>query len=104
MKYERLPQFQRDWLALPQRERELVKRWLREILGPAVEQFQADPEGYAWPKKLRFESINGAPGVFAVTWSFAGPDGRATFHFRREGGEPILVWRRIGHHEICDQP
>ncbi|MDR2567672.1 MAG: hypothetical protein LBC97_16790, partial [Bifidobacteriaceae bacterium] len=76
MKYRKLPQFQRDWRSLPARERALVKAWLRDEFLPAAA---------AWPKNLRFEGITSAPGVYAVTWSFAGPDGRATFHFEEIG-------------------
>jgi hypothetical protein len=33
--------------------------------------------------------------------SFTGPDGRATFHLDRdETGHTVLVWRRIGTHDI----
>ncbi|MDR1806869.1 MAG: hypothetical protein LBR33_02975 [Propionibacteriaceae bacterium] len=104
MKFRRLPQFERDWAALPPAERDLVKQWLRESLLPAVDGYAADPVRFTWPKKLRFESIQGAPGVYAVTWSFSGPDGRATFHFEESDGDRRLVWRRIGHHDIYTTP
>jgi hypothetical protein len=39
-----------------------------------------------------------------MTWSFAGPDGRATFEFITIDGEPAIRWRRIGGHEIFAEP
>lgn len=52
---------------------------------------------------LRVKGVQGASGVFEVTWA---PDGRATFEY----GEPVIegeahiVWRRIGTHAILAQP
>ena len=43
-------------------------------------------------------------GVWEMTWSFAGPDGRATFEWATSDGEPVVRWRRIGGHEIFGQP
>jgi hypothetical protein len=31
-----------------------------------------------------------------MTWSFARPDGRALFRLAEIGGEPVLVWLRVG--------
>ena len=104
MKYRRLPQFQRDWQALPAHERLLVKQWLKDTFLPAMERYAAQPEDFVWPKALRVERLQATPGVYAVTWSFSGPDGRATFHFETVDGEPYLVWRRIGHHDIYREP
>ena len=104
MKYTRLPNFLADWKTLPESERMLVKRWLAEVFLPAVAAYEADPAGYVWPSGLRFEHIQGTKGICAVTWSFSGPDGRATFEFRTVDDESCLVWRRIGHHEIYRHP
>jgi hypothetical protein len=35
-----------------------------------------------------------------MTWSFAGPDGRALFRLAEVAGEPVVVWLRIGNHDI----
>lgn len=104
MRYIRLPQFHTDWHRLPLHERNLVKQWMRDVLFPALEEYAANPAGYVWPKTLRFEKISGTDGVYAVTWSFSGPDGRATFHFDTVDSEPCLVWHRIGHHDIYKMP
>jgi len=104
MKYVRLPAFLADWQGLPEAERAFVKQWLAEDFLPAVAAYEADPAGFVWPRGLRFERLKSSDGICAVTWSFAGPDGQATFQFSTTDGEPCLVWRRIGYHDICDRP
>jgi hypothetical protein len=47
--------------------------------------------------------------VFEMTWSFSGPDGRATWQWTTvrtgEGGSvPALRWRRLGGHAIFREP
>ncbi len=52
---------------------------------------------------LRVKGMADHPGVFEMTWA---DDGRATFHYGaavREG-EVHIVWRRIGSHEIFENP
>ncbi|PWJ45552.1 hypothetical protein SAMN06264364_1553 [Quadrisphaera granulorum] len=39
-----------------------------------------------------------------MTWSFASPDGRATFSFQQIDGELQVLWRRIGTHTIYKSP
>jgi len=39
-----------------------------------------------------------------MTWSFSGPDGRATFEFVTIDGQPGIRWRRIGCHDIYRSP
>jgi len=58
----------------------------------------------AWPPRLRIHRLQGRSEISSMTWSFTGPDGRATFHLTVERQESILVWRRIGNHSIYDQP
>ena len=58
----------------------------------------------AWPASLRVKSVQGHPGIWEMTWSFAGPDGRATFEFIEIDGEPAIRWRRIGDHRIFEPP
>jgi hypothetical protein len=38
-----------------------------------------------------------------MTWSFAGPDGRATFEWVVRDGEARIRWRRIGGHAVFDR-
>lgn len=104
MKYVRLPAFLADWQELSPSERAFVKAWLAGTFLPAVAAYEADPAGFVWPRGLRFERLTASGGICAVTWSFSGPDGRATFQFSDLGGEPCLVWRRIGCHDIYRRP
>ena len=39
-----------------------------------------------------------------MTWSFAGPDGRATFEFVQIDGSLGVQWRRIGGHSVLKSP
>jgi hypothetical protein len=57
-----------------------------------------------WPKSLRVKDVEGAPGIWELTWSFAGPDGRATFEWITIDGEQAVRRRRVGGHEIFDDP
>jgi len=57
-----------------------------------------------WPARLCIKGVQAAPGVWEVTWSFSGPDGRATFEYVDVDGELAIRWRRIGGHEIFKSP
>ena len=43
------------------------------------------------------------PGVWELTWA---DDGRATFRYgeSRRPGDPHIVWRRVGTHDILENP
>ena len=70
----------------------------------AVAQFVEDLRtGGQFRKGLRVKGIKGAAGVFEMTWA---DDGRATFQYGdpMTEGEPHVIWRRIGTHDIFNQP
>jgi hypothetical protein len=48
--------------------------------------------------------MRAAPGIFEMTWSFASPDGRATFEILTIDGEARIRWRRIGDHGVFREP
>jgi hypothetical protein len=76
---------------------------LRDIFLPAIEAgaFSGTP---AWPKRLRIHRVTNTE-IYSLTWHFAAPDGRATFHLDKiDEGQPLLVWRRIGDHAIYKNP
>lgn len=52
---------------------------------------------------LRIKGVQGYPGIFEMTWA---PNGRATFHYGApiQSGETHIVWRRIGGHDILNNP
>lgn len=61
-----------------------------------------------WPASLRVKPVQGADGVVEMTWSFTGPDGRATWEWRTitlDGvPHPAVRWRRVGDHRILRDP
>jgi hypothetical protein len=70
----------------------------------AVRQFVEDLErGRQFRKGLRVKGIQGARGLFEMTWA---PDGRATFQYGGEvvQGEPHVIWRRVGTHAVLRRP
>ncbi len=48
--------------------------------------------------------MQGTPGIWEMIGFFAGPDGRASFEFVTVEGEPTIKWRRIGDHQIFQEP
>ncbi len=93
--------FLADWDRLTPRERGLCVAAVRAI----NEAFERRQGGLPrWPARLRVRRMSGHSSIFEMTWSFAGPDGRATFELVDLGGEPAIKWRRIGGHEIFTNP
>jgi hypothetical protein len=102
LKFEREERFRADFVRLSEREQRLFLATVREINQAHDRDRGAWPP--AWPSRLRIKAVLGAAGVWEMTWSFAGPDGRATFQFVSIEGEPGIRWRRIGGHEIFREP
>lgn len=112
MRFETTPRWDADWKNLKPEH----KRQFRE----AVPDFNAACDGYArihepttskgrapayrWPAALRVSPMKSAPGVWEMTWSFASPDGRATFEFVQDDQGLIVRWRRIGDHSVYRKP
>lgn len=70
----------------------------------AVTQFVEDlRRGTKFRKRLRVKGVQGASGVFEMTWA---PDGRATFEFGEPvvSGQPHVIWRRVGTHAVLRRP
>ena len=103
MRFEWLHTFGSDWTRLSDGERTLFERVVREQVHPACERFSRDP-ATSWPRGLRVKQVRGTPGVWEMTWSLAGPDGRATFEWIELEGELAVRWRRIGGHDIFGRP
>jgi len=103
MKFETTPAFEGDWRRLSNENQKIFRKVVLEKFAPACDVY-ADNPATAWPKSLRVESISGTKGVMAMTWSFASPDGRATFEFVSVNNELRLRWRRIGNHAIYREP
>jgi len=99
VRYVTTQTFDADFRRLPKRDRTRFLKVVREQFSPACDAFRASPST-PFPDGLRVKSVVGAPGLFEMTWSFAGPDGRATFEWIDLHGEPAVRWRRIGGHRI----
>lgn len=70
----------------------------------AVGNFVADlRSGRPFRKGLRVKGIQGASGIFEMTWA---DDGRATFEYGAEvvTGEAHVVWRRVGTQSVLKPP
>ena len=104
MKYAQTDRFKSDVRRLSAHEKQTFRQIVRERFIPAAERAVADPGVASWPKSLRVKDVEGAPGIWEMTWSFSGPDGRATFEWCEFDGEPGILWRRVGGHEIFADP
>ena len=96
MKYVRTNGFLADLRRLPDEHRKLFVQAVNDVLRPALEA-GAHTGAVPWPRALRIHRIG---SDYSMTWSFAGPDGRALFRLADVDGEPVLVWLRVGNHDI----
>ncbi|MEU6484292.1 hypothetical protein [Streptomyces sp. NPDC046887] len=92
--------FERDFKRLSAQEKERFKETIRTKFVPDMTTGRFRPG-------LRVKPVQGVrlPAgehpVMEMTWA---PDGRATWQFGKElrEGEPHVIWRRVGGHEIFD--
>lgn len=93
--FEVLPRFWRDYQRLSLEQ--------RAALQEAVEKFVDDLGRARFRPGLRVKAIQGAEGIFELTWA---NDGRATFQFGESirPGEPHVIWRRCGTHDVFAAP
>lgn len=103
MKFERTLRFEGDLRRLSLGDRETFVRVTLDEFVPAAERVVSEP-GTRWPSSLRVRRVEAAPGVWEMTWSFSGPDGRATFEWVVLEGEPAIRWRRVGPHTVFRDP
>jgi hypothetical protein len=87
--------FLREYLRLTVAQQVAFKAAVR-ILVAGLKSGRLDPG-------LRLKGVHVRPGVWEITWE---PDGRATFEYGPEviPGEPHIIWRRIGSHDIFQDP
>ena len=94
--YDLEDRFKRDLERLGMGERQQFSR--------AVTKMVADLRArQGFRKGLRIKGVQGHEGVFEMTWA---PDGRATFAYGTSptAGDVHIVWRRIGGHDILQDP
>jgi len=103
VKFETTPAFDTDYRRLKPEHAAEFKKVVRDKFVPACDAFAADPST-SWPGSLRVKAVRSAAGVLEMTWSFASPDGRATFEFVTVAGELRVRWRRVGDHDVFKNP
>ena len=113
MKYERTASFKGDYGRLKDGEKQLFREAVEQF-NQACDRFAETNDPSAFPKSLQVASMANAPGIFEMTWSFSGPDGRATWEWTRvesvdpSTNQPVreraVRWRRIGGHAIFESP
>ena len=93
--YEALDRFWQDYRRLTPEQRRAFQL--------AVEKFIADLKARRFRKGLRIKAVQGTDGIYEMTWA---DDGRATFPFGTpiHAGEPHVIWRRCGTHDIFEMP
>ena len=108
MRFERTDPFKSDYQRLSESERDLFRTAARNF-NVACDRFIETRDPSSWPAGLRVKGVVNAPGVFEMTWSFSGPDGRATWQWTtintsERGSMPAVRWRRLGDHRIFREP
>lgn len=94
--YGKTKRFKKDFAALSPEERKRFKTAVAKF----VEDLRAER---SFRKGLRVKGIKGATGIFEMTWA---DDGRATFQYGEEqiDGQPHVIWRRVGSHDVFGEP
>ena len=108
MRFERTDPFKADYQRLSKAEREKFRSAVRTF-NTACDHFVKTKDPSSWPTNLRVKAVMNAPGIFEMTWSFSGPDGRATWEWTTVGDaegrpSPAVRWRRLGGHRIFRGP
>ncbi|MFP1153587.1 hypothetical protein ACK280_15955 [Mycobacterium sherrisii] len=99
MKFEAAPAFDAHYRKLKAEHRTAFRDAVKTKFVSARDAYTADPAN-PWPRSLRVKSMQAAPGVLEMTWSFASPDGRAIFELVTVDAELRCRWRRIGDHDV----
>ena len=94
--YESRPTFGRDYARLTAAQR---KRFLAAV-SDMIEDTRARRP---FRPGLRVKRVQATADVWEMTWA---PDGRATWQYGPEiiPGQPHIIWRRIGTHDIFRTP
>ncbi|MFD3677652.1 hypothetical protein [Streptomyces sp. NPDC058613] len=98
--FETTARFDRDFKKLTPAEKERFKDTIRNKFVPDVASGQFRP-GLRVKPVQGVRLPDGKHPVMEMTWA---PNGRATWQFGdgQHTGEPHVIWRRVGGHEIFD--
>jgi hypothetical protein len=103
VKFETTSAIDNDYRRLAPEHAATFRQVVRDKFAPACDIYAKDP-GAPWPASLRVKSMRRAAGILEMTWSFASPDGRATFELITLDGELRCRWRRVGDHDVFKKP
>jgi len=94
--YDKDAAFLRDWDKLTSERRRLFMDSVAKMLHDMG-------AGQGFRPGLRVKGVQGHVGVFEMTWE---PESRATFSYGMSPhpGDVRSVWRRVGGHEIFQNP
>ncbi len=105
MRFERTASFKADYRRLTKEEQVMFRAATLEFSVACDRHVESRTP---FPRKFRAKDVEGAKGVFEMTWSFAGPDGRATWEWTTVTADgatyPAVLWRRVGSHRIFSNP
>lgn len=107
MKFRRTDEFKRDFKRLKPEHQAAFRAVVRERFAPACDGWaaaSAEHGAYVWPASLRVSELKNTQHIMEMTWSFASPDGRATFQLERLEDEWFCIWRRVGDHAVFSSP
>jgi hypothetical protein len=93
---ERLPRFDADWNKLTEQQQEQFRVAVRKFIHDLQ-------QGGGFRSGLRVKPVRGTLYIWEMTWV---DDGRATWQYgaERRSGEPHVIWRRIGSHDVLKRP
>jgi hypothetical protein len=95
------PAFDSDSSSLMENEKQLFRASVK-VFNNACDRFVESGASFRRPASLREKKVQGAAGVWEMTWSFAGPEGRATWQWDTvedaSGTRPAVLWRRVRGH------
>jgi hypothetical protein len=98
VRFEITDSFEADYRKLSDREKRLFREAVRRF-NHACDAALVRGMRLRWPQALRVKDVEGAPGIREMTWSFSGPDGRATWEWATGEVEgkavPVVRWRRL---------
>lgn len=107
MRFETTRSFEADYKKLSNDEKRRFRDAVRRF-NKACDAALAHGGSPRWPGSLRVKKVEGAAGIWEMTWSFSGPDGRATWEWTTVDIEgealPAVRWRRIGDHSVFKSP
>jgi hypothetical protein len=105
VRFERTESFKADFRRLTKEEQAMFRTAALEFSAACDRRGNSRA---AFLAKFRTKNVEGAKGVLEMTWSFAGPDRRATWEWTivtlDDVTRPIVMWRRVDSHRIFSNP